>query len=278
MSEELNFQKARGKALLTHFKKGAAFHQKMADHHANCVKAHEAASDHHQAMANDGDADDKSHHKTKAAFHKTMAAHHDKMHKAHTAHAEHHGAMHDAHAEDVGQTEQAKKAFEVLGIELEKVVPIVVAPAPVATTPAPVVATPAPVPVEKTTTGDPDMSKTAAELAVATAAAANQIPAADPDNPLQKQLSEGLNEALRNGLKEILASPEFRKTVQEQLGNVLINELGKQTLAPSSIKTFAVPRQGIDPAKTAMIAQGGTPKIDTTGIDPEFAGLVSMDN
>jgi hypothetical protein len=135
------------------------------------------------------------------------------------------------------------------------------------------------------------MNKTPEQLAAEQAAAAGGTATtlsaaaatltADPNNPLQKQLSEGLNEALKNGLKEILASPEFRKTVQEQLGNVLLTELGKQTLAPTPIKTFAVPRTNppaIDATKVAAIASGATPSVSSEGVDPQFAHLVSMDS
>ena len=281
MSQETDLQKARSKSLVAHFKKGAAFHEKKADHHEKCMKAHEAAAEHHSSMMGKAADPADAHHKVKAAFHKTMASHHEKAHKLHKAHAEHHAAMADAHAEDAGAQ---KAAFAKLEIEyVEKAVAADPAPVVPVADPAPVIsagaADPAPIadPATKTvSTGD---TMTDAEKLVAAAATkVGTVMNADPDNPLQKQLAEGLNEALRNGLKEILASPEFRKTVQEQLGAVLINELGKQTLAPTSIKTFAVNRPGIDPAKTATIMSGGTPRIDSTGVDPQFANLVSMES
>lgn len=276
---KLDLQKARAKTLADHFKKAAAHHTKMAGHHEAIMKAHEGAQAHHESMMGKGD-DGHGHHKAKAAFHKTMASHHEKLYKTHSAHAEHHSAMADAHND--GDADDQKKtmiaAFAKFDIEIEEqqAAAVVDPPQPTQTTGAP--------PVSKTqesTATTPTTPSAAAAtasaappspVAAATAAAAGEV-AID----LQKSLHEGLQLAVKNGLSEILQTPEFKKTIQEELANALLKQLGQQTAA-AAVKTFAVPRSNentLEASKT-VIASGATPQIDTKSIDPQFAHLFQM--
>src|SRR5208282_1522767 len=269
-------QKARGKTLAHHFTKSAAFHEKKADHHEKCMKAHEGAQDHHEKCMGMGKADDPmhDHHKAKAAFHKTMASHHEKAMGLHKKHAEHHAAMAAAHGTDDGA---AKAAFTSLGIELE------------AATNPPVVNL-APVP-----TGEPIVSKTTEQTPSTAAAGTVAAPVVQPtataalaaalasDNPLgeygiqvQKAFNEGVATASMNAVKELLASPEFKKTIQEEVANTLLKRLGEQAQT-THVKTFAVPRVGTSVLEIAKsVATGNTPVIDTTGVSADFSDLVSM--
>jgi hypothetical protein len=294
---ELELQKAKGKSLAAHFAKAAAHHDKMADHHEKCQKAHEGAAEHHESMLSDahkatgGDDNFKQHHTAKKNFHKTMASTHEKMHKAHTAHAEHLRSMakaSDLSGEDTKNkpSDTVKAAFAELGIEIED-------------TPETHIAakteTPATTTENKTTTststGDPDMSKTETQPVTTTAptepnsaianAAINTAKTAfsgteEDQAVLGKQFREGLQSALKQGLAEALANPEFKKTVQEQIGNILLSELNKQSLAPTSVKTFAVPRTQ---TTSESIASGVTPRLSgVENLDPALADLISMGN
>lgn len=271
MLNELELQKAKGKSLAAHFKKAASHHEKMADIHEKCMKAHESCADHHEGMMGkememaSGGADHfKTHHKTKMNFHKSMAKHHEALHKAHAAHAEHNHTMVDAMTEK----DEAEKAFKVLGVEIEPTAaPVVVPPTSTQSTSNPTI----------TSTGDPNMSKTDPAAPVTAAPGTLNNPETNVD--LNKQFTEGLQSALKNGLNEALASPEFKKTVQEQIGNMLLTELSRSSpsLAPTQpVKVFAVPRNS---TQTADIAKGATPTL--TGLehlDPSLADLVNMGN
>lgn len=266
----IDLEKAKGKSLAAHFKKSAAHHVKMAGHHEASMKAHEGAQAHHEEMGK-ADGANKEHHKAKAAFHKTMASHHEKMHKTHLAHADHHTAMATAH--DDGDADDAKKAaFTTLGIEFEAVS---------ATKPNPQPTDPAP-------TGDANVSKTtdpnastaasgtaAAQPSTATAAAAAMTAEGDPLG-VQKVFNEGVASAAVAAVKELLASPEFKKTIQEEVANTLLKRLGEQAQT-THVKTFAVPRAGTSVLEVAKsVATGATPLIDTAGVSADFADLVTM--
>jgi hypothetical protein len=279
--EKLDLQKARGKTLAMHFGKGAAFHEKKADHHEKCMDAHKAMQAHHEEMAG-ADGADKAHHKAKTNFHKTMAAHHEKCMKLHKAHAEHHLVMEGAFegVELAGENKSnkpstsVKAAFAKLGIELTEDASPAVVSADSATSAS-----------TTTTTGEPPVIKntSATDLAAtvtATSAATTTTPVAaaatgEPGD-LQTAMRDGLRKAVDTGIKEILASPEFKKTMQEQIANALLEQLGQQTAAAPA-KTFAVPRNGTSVLEVAKaISTGNTPQLDTTGVAPEFAHLVSL--
>ena len=266
MIKELDLQKAKGSALASHFKKMASHHTKKAAFHEKCMKAHEGAQAHHEGMMGKAEDAMHGHHKAKAAFHKTMAGHHEKMHAHHTEMAEHHTAMASAHSAD---NATAKAAFAKLEVEVVD---------------SPETQTAAPAAADTTSTGDTpvnktteptaavvDPAKTAATVVPPTTAAA----AGDPTD-IQKALKDGLQAAVANGIKEIIASPEFKKTMQEQIANALLEQLGQQTAA-ATVKTFAVPRAGtsvLDVAKA--LSTGTTPQLDTTGVAPEFAHFVGL--
>lgn len=292
--EKLDLQKAKGKSLAAHFKKNASYHSKMAGHHEACMKAHEGAQSHHEGMMGKAEDAMHGHHKTKAAYHKTMAAQHDKMHKTHAAHADHHAAMATAHNESA--TDDAKKAaYAALEIELEPISEEGAAPVVKATEVDPaepvVVVTPAAAetvvaaadpaqgepPVSKTVVADPNAAVVVPEQKTPVAAAAAAAATADGD-PLgvQKVFREGLLAAAQNGVKELLASPEFKKTMQEEIANALLAQLGQQTQA-AAVKTFAVPRAGTSVLEVAKAIQtGNTPHVDTTGVPAELAHLVAF--
>jgi hypothetical protein len=292
---ELELQKAKGKSLAAHFAKAAAYHDKMADHHEKCQKAHEGAAEHHESMLSDankatgGDDNFKQHHTAKKNFHKTMASTHEKMHKAHTAHAEHLRSMakaSDLSGEDTKNkpSDTVKAAFAELGVEIEDKPITATATAETETSSTENKTT------TSTSTGDPDMSKTEAQTtttaptepnsAIANAAintAKTAFSGTEEDQAvLGKQFREGLQAALKQGLAEALANPEFKKTVQEQIGNILLSELNKQSLAPTSVKTFAVPRTQ---TTSESIASGVTPRLSgVENLDPALADLISMGN
>jgi hypothetical protein len=295
MITELDLQKAKGKSMAQHFKKEAAFHEKKAAHHEKCMKAHEGAADHHESMmseetdhekATGGNDHFKAHHKAKMNFHKTMSKHHETAHNLHKAHAEHHHAMAAAHSELSGEDTKnkpsadvkTKAAFAALEIEIEDT------PDPVTKTTAvtdpPAVTTSAvtdsPVVTEKTApvVTDPVTTKTGEILmSEATKVLASSEVQDDP-NDVQKQIANSVQEALKNAIKENLASPEFRKNVQETVANVLLTELNKKTLAPTPVKVFAVPRTA---TQQETIATGKIPAI--TGVetvDPALAEMFSF--
>jgi len=270
MSQEFDLQKARAKSLAAHFKKAAAHHEKMAEHHEKIYKAHEAVAEHHESMMGKAEDMHHAHHKAKAAFHKTMAGHHEKIHKAHKAHAEHHAAMADAHSEDAAAT---KAAFEKLEIPLEKAAEV-----------PPVQAAP----VQQDPKQDAEINKTSGanmpepKKTDPTPAPAPQTAAQISSEGIQKQFNDGLQKALQTGLQEALNSPDFKKTIQEQIGNLLLQELGKQVNisapAPTPVKTFAVPRTALDSSEVVKtIASGGTPTVDVSTVDAEFRHLVGME-
>ena len=271
MANELDLQKARGKSLAHHFTKVAAFHEKKADHHEKCMKAHEAIQEHHEAMGK-VDGADKEHHKAKAAFHKTKAGLHEKMHKLCKAHAEHHATMAAAHSEN---PDSAKAAFTILGIEvLEKAAIPATDPQPTPTGEPTVIKTDTPSTAAGTT--DPKAAASGAQPN-STAQAAAQAAMADGD-PLgvQKVFNEGVATATVNAVKELLASPEFKKTIQEEVANTLLKRLGEQAQT-TTVKTFAVPRIGTSVLEKARdLATGTTPPINTEGVSADFADLVSM--
>jgi hypothetical protein len=309
---ELELQKAKGKSLAQHFAKAASHHEKMADNHEKCAKAHGGAADHHEkCMGKDmemasGGSDLKQHHKAKAAFHKTMESNHEKAAKLHKAHAEHlhsMGKVAELSGEDTKNkpSDEVKAAFSELGIEI-----LDTPETPEdATTATPVTATPVTATTATTTTvpvvttssdliGDSSMStkdtqksttatpaNSAPTMATTLAAAAATAAFGNGDNPeqavLYKQFHEGLQAALKQGLVEALANPDFKKTVQEQIGNMLLGELNKQSLAPTPVKTFAVPRT--QQATQESIASGVTPRLSgIEGLDPALADLISMGN
>lgn len=262
--EKMDLQKAKGKSLVAHFKKGAAHHTKMAAHHEAIMKAHEGMHAHHEEHMGKTEGDMKAHHKAKMAFHKTKMSAHEKIHKAHLAHADHHAAMATAHSD--GDADDAKKAaFATLEIELDSTATPVVTQEPPKSGDTPVI---------KTT--DPNTTAAAVAAPVVTPpVTAPAVVAGDPTD-IQKALKDGLQAAVANGIKEIIASPEFKKTMQEQIANALLEQLGQQTAA-ATVKTFAVPRNGtsvLDVAKA--LSTGTTPQLDTTGVSAEFAHLVSL--
>jgi len=121
------------------------------------------------------------------------------------------------------------------------------------------------------------------EAAKKAAEASNKPPAAANANEadLQTSLRDGLQAAVKTGIQEILASDEFKKTVQQELANALLKELGQQTAQPQ-VRTFAVPRDNskmdFGKAKTD-IASGATPTLPSAkDVDVEFADLISMGN
>jgi len=275
-------EKARGKSLAQHFTKEAAFHEKKADHHEKCMKAHEGCQEHHEGMMGKAADEMSAHHKTKAAFHKTMAGHHEKCMKLHKGHAEHYAAMAAAHGTDDGA---AKAAFATLGIELEKAATSTTDPA-AATATVPEVK-----PQENQPTGEPTVIKTettnnpaavpdpkaAASGTQPTPAAAAAALAAEGDPfGVQKLFKDGVVAATQNAVKELIASPEFKKTIQEEVGNTMLRLLGEQAKS-TTVKTFAVPRTGTSIREQAQqIATGATPPINTEGVAAEWSDLVSM--
>lgn len=284
MSDKLDLEKAKKKALAKHFKKAAAHHEGHAQDDEKCQMAHKAHADHHEAKM--GKADDPQHdyHKACAAFHKSMSSFAEKMGKRETEYAEHNKAMAAATEEDDAadakdakdakdkkktKDDAKKAAFATLDIEFE----------PETDEPGDSTMTNVASDVVAKAVADKAAAeaKTAADKVAAEAAAAatTTTDAGDPAD-LQKALQAGLRDAVKNGLAEILNTPEFKKTMQEQLANALLEQLGQQTAA-APVKTFAVPRT-IDINKIT-IASGGTPTLESAGtVDPAFADLVSMGN
>lgn len=246
---ELDLQKAKAKTISEHFKKAAAHHEGHADDDEKCAAAHKAHADHHEKRMGKAEDPEHEYHKASASFHKSLAKFAEKMGKREKEYSEHCSKMAAAHDAEKKDEKEKKAAFTELGIEIEE------------------------------TTGDP-MSKTDPTPAVIPAVVttpATQTPvlADGEENSIAKQLRDGVLEATKNGVKEILASPDFKKMIQEQLANTMLAELNKQAIAPTPVKTFAVPRTG---TTKEQISSGATPKVESAGVDPEFAHLVSMDN